>query len=147
MHYTVAIATIYVEFFRGATGKVQLLLKMCTIYRLWLLIFVWLSFNYFLMDFFISSSQEHQRREKSKARELRTSPWWKNQLGKGICYHCGQRFLATDLTMDHLIPIARGGLSKKGNVVPSCKPCNTKKGYKTSVDQAFEELKQRESES
>ncbi len=93
------------------------------------------------MDFFIAASFEHQRREKTKARELRASPWWKNQLGKGICYHCGERFHPSALTMDHLIPVARGGFSKKGNVVPACKDCNTKKGYKTALDAAFEELK------
>jgi 5-methylcytosine-specific restriction endonuclease McrA len=29
--------------------------------------------------------------------------------------------------MDHLVPVARGGKSTKGNVVPACKPCNNKK--------------------
>ncbi len=29
--------------------------------------------------------------------------------------------------MDHIVPVSRGGMSTKGNVVPSCKPCNTKK--------------------
>ncbi len=95
------------------------------------------------MEFFIASSPEHQRREKLKARDLRSSPWWKNQLGKGVCYHCDRRFHPSELTMDHLIPIARGGQSTKGNVVPSCKPCNTQKGYKTALDSAFEELKNR----
>ncbi len=35
----------------------------------------------------------------------------------------------TDLTMDHLIPLSRGGKSKKGNLVPACKECNNKKKY------------------
>ncbi len=30
--------------------------------------------------------------------------------------------------MDHITPVARGGRSTKGNVVPSCKACNTKRG-------------------
>ncbi len=29
--------------------------------------------------------------------------------------------------MDHVVPLARGGKSKKGNVVTACKECNTKK--------------------
>ena len=97
------------------------------------------------MEFFIAASPEHQRREKLKARDLRASQWWKNQLGRGTCHHCGDRFHPSELTMDHLIPIARGGQSSKNNVVPSCKPCNTRKGYKTSLDEAFEELKQQRS--
>lgn len=43
--------------------------------------------------------------------------------------------------MDHLIPIARGGKSTKNNCVPSCKDCNSKKGYKTRAEMAMEELK------
>lgn len=95
------------------------------------------------MEFFIAADQTHQRREKAKARELRASQWWKNQLAKGLCYHCESRFHPKDLTMDHLLPIARGGLTSKGNVVTSCKDCNTAKGHSTSLDKAFEELKNR----
>ncbi len=29
--------------------------------------------------------------------------------------------------MDHVVPMVRGGRSTKGNVVPACKECNTKK--------------------
>ncbi len=108
------------------------------------LIFDCLSFTSLVMEFFIAASPEHQRREKHKARELRATQWWKNQLGRGLCHHCGQRFHPSELTMDHLLPIARGGHSTKGNVVPSCKPCNTQKGHKTAIDQAFEELKSRD---
>lgn len=90
--------------------------------------------------FFAPASPEHQKKEKAKARELRASAWWKGQLGKGVCYHCEQRFKPADLTMDHLIPIARGGKSDKKNCVPSCKDCNTKKGYKTRAELVMESL-------
>jgi 5-methylcytosine-specific restriction endonuclease McrA len=29
--------------------------------------------------------------------------------------------------MDHQVPLGRGGRSTRGNVVPSCKECNTNK--------------------
>ena len=90
--------------------------------------------------YFQSSSIEHQKREKVKAQKLRASRWWKNQLGRGVCYHCEKRFHPFELTMDHLIPIARGGMSDKNNVVPSCKECNTKKGSKTRAEIALSEL-------
>jgi 5-methylcytosine-specific restriction protein A len=90
--------------------------------------------------FFAAASPEHQKKEKAKARELRQSSWWKQQRGKGICYHCGGRFPVEELTMDHLIPIARGGTSDKKNCVPSCKECNSKKGHQTRAEMAFEEL-------
>jgi len=31
--------------------------------------------------------------------------------------------------MDHVVPLIRGGKSKKGNVVAACKECNSKKKY------------------
>ena len=67
------------------------------------------------------------KRERSKARELRMSQWWKRRCAKGICYYCGRSVLPKELTMDHIVPIARGGRSTKGNVVTSCKDCNNKK--------------------
>lgn len=76
-------------------------------------------------SFLVPVSEEDIRRERRKARELRQSPWWKNRTGKGVCAHCGGRFPARELTMDHLVPVIRGGRSTKGNVVPSCKPCNS----------------------
>lgn len=92
--------------------------------------------------FFSPASEQHQKKEKAKARELRQSSWWKQTLGRGICYHCEQRFPPKDLTMDHLIPISRGGKSDKKNCVPSCKECNTKKGYKTRAEMVMEEMAQ-----
>jgi 5-methylcytosine-specific restriction endonuclease McrA len=76
-------------------------------------------------DFF--DDEEHLRREKNKARELRQSQWWKRRLARGICHYCGRRFPARELTMDHVVPIARGGKTTKGNVVACCKECNTRK--------------------
>jgi 5-methylcytosine-specific restriction endonuclease McrA len=76
-------------------------------------------------DFF--DDEEHLRREKNKARELRQSQWWKRRLARGICHYCGRRFPARELTMDHVVPIARGGKTTKGNVVTCCKECNTRK--------------------
>ena len=70
-------------------------------------------------------SEEDMRRERRKARELRDSQWWKNRTSQGLCHHCGGQFPSRELTMDHLVPIIRGGKTTRGNVVPSCKPCNT----------------------
>ena len=32
-----------------------------------------------------------------------------------------------NLTMDHLVPLSRGGKSIRANLVPACKECNNKK--------------------
>ncbi|HUJ19660.1 MAG TPA: HNH endonuclease [Nitrospirota bacterium] len=80
-------------------------------------------------DYFIAADDEHIRREKAKARGLRQSQWWKRRRSSGVCYYCGRVFKPADLTMDHLVPVARGGRSVQGNVVPACKECNSKKKY------------------
>jgi 5-methylcytosine-specific restriction protein A len=67
------------------------------------------------------------KRERRKARELRQSQWWKRRLAKGLCHYCGRAVAPAELTMDHIVPIARGGRSTKGNVVPACKECNNRK--------------------
>ncbi|MBW2143871.1 MAG: HNH endonuclease, partial [Deltaproteobacteria bacterium] len=38
------------------------------------------------------------------------------------------------LTMDHVVPLSRGGKSRKGNIVAACKECNTKKKYLLPVE-------------
>ena len=76
------------------------------------------------------------RRERAKARELRASQWWKRRCSAGVCHYCGQQVGAKALTMDHLVPIIRGGRSSKGNVVPACKACNALKKHRLAL--AFE---------
>ena len=67
------------------------------------------------------------KRERRKARELRQSQWWKRKCARGLCFYCQRRFPARELTMDHIVPIARGGRSTKSNLVPACKDCNNQK--------------------
>ncbi len=67
------------------------------------------------------------KREKYKARDLRNSQWWKRRCAKGVCHYCGEATPAKELTLDHVVPIARGGKTTKGNVVPACKDCNNRK--------------------
>jgi 5-methylcytosine-specific restriction endonuclease McrA len=80
--------------------------------------------------FLVEITYEQIRQERKKARELRASQWWKRKRGTGICHHCGGRYSPKELTMDHLIPIIRGGKSTRGNLVPSCKKCNTERKHR-----------------
>ncbi len=79
-------------------------------------------------------------REREKARELRQSQWWRNQIASGVCHYCGRAFKPSELTMDHVIPVARGGRSERGNVVPCCKACNTAKKNKTQAERILDTL-------
>ena len=72
--------------------------------------------------------------EKAKARKLRQSQWWRKKIESGICHYCGGVFPSDTLTMDHIVPIARGGKSTRGNLVPACKKCNSNKKYYTPAE-------------
>jgi 5-methylcytosine-specific restriction endonuclease McrA len=86
------------------------------------------------------ADEKHIRKERERARQLRASPWWKSQLAKGTCHYCGKTFPPDELTMDHLIPVARGGTSTKGNVVPACFACNQSKAAQTPAEQILSSL-------
>lgn len=74
------------------------------------------------------------RREKEKARRLRKTHWWNSRVEKGVCHYCGRHVGRENLTMDHIVPLARGGRSVKGNLAPACKTCNNKKKYLLPVE-------------
>ncbi len=76
-------------------------------------------------DFFMDDAL--LKKERAKARELRNSQWWKRKRANGICHYCKRKFRPAELTMDHLIPLVRGGRSEKFNLVPCCKDCNSRK--------------------
>jgi len=86
--------------------------------------------------FLVEVTAERIRQEREKARELRATQWWKRKRAAGTCYHCGGRFPPKELTMDHLVPIIRGGKSTKGNIVPSCKKCNSDRKYRLPFEQS-----------
>jgi len=67
------------------------------------------------------------RRQKARARELRASAWWKRRVSAGVCHYCRRAVGSRALTLDHVVPMSRGGRSVRANLVPACKDCNTKK--------------------
>ena len=80
--------------------------------------------------------EEDIAREKAKARQIRHTAWWSRRVERGICYYCGSNVGPKNLTMDHIVPLSRGGKSKKGNIVPACKECNNKKKYLLPIEWA-----------
>ena len=81
------------------------------------------------MDDYIEIKRDERQiaREREKARQLRKSAWWQAQLDRGVCHYCGRKFTREELTMDHVVPVVRGGKSNKSNVVVCCKDCNNAK--------------------
>ena len=77
--------------------------------------------------FTVEVSDAALRREKTRARALRQTAWWKRRIASGDCHYCGRQVGSRSLTLDHVIPLIRGGRSVRGNMVPACKDCNSKK--------------------
>jgi 5-methylcytosine-specific restriction protein A len=73
--------------------------------------------------------------QRQKTRELRASRWWQNKIAnQPRCYYCDVQLKKTEVTMDHIVPIIRGGLTTKSNIVVCCRPCNQRKADLTPVE-------------
>ncbi|MGI6368235.1 MAG: HNH endonuclease [Anaerolineae bacterium] len=50
---------------------------------------------------------------------------------EGTCQYCGQPLARHEMTVDHVLPRIRGGVTDWENVVCACQRCNTRKGSRT----------------
>lgn len=48
-----------------------------------------------------------------------------------VCQYCYRKFTEKKLTLDHVIPLSKGGRHEWTNVVTACSACNNKKGDKS----------------
>lgn len=81
---------------------------------------------------FAANKKRHAKRRSNLKNIIAdlTASEWKDILKKfgNKCAYCGNDFTKkTPPTQDHVVPISKGGNHTKDNVVPSCKPCNSKK--------------------
>jgi len=49
----------------------------------------------------------------------------------GKCHYCGAQCAFSELTLDHIVPVADGGSNSLDNLVLACRPCNVRKGKKS----------------
>lgn len=64
---------------------------------------------------------------------MSVNPIWLAAFGSE-CWYCGITLTPEIATVDHRIPICRGGRRTKHNVVPACHRCNCMKGRKTEEE-------------
>lgn len=77
-------------------------------------------------------ANKHRHQARSRGREvdlvLRKEI---RRLYHSACIYCG----ATErITLDHLIPLSRGGDHTIGNLAPACRSCNARKGTKLPIE-------------
>lgn len=79
--------------------------------------------------------RKHKQTEKKKAYELRKTPKWKSRVQKeGRCAYCSIPLTVATATMDHIVPLSRGGKTTMSNIVVSCQSCNTQKSSQIAVE-------------
>lgn len=63
-----------------------------------------------------------------------TKAQWRDLLREceNKCFYCGIQ--SSDLHIEHMIPISRGGNHTLSNIVPACLICNSRKGTKTAEE-------------
>lgn len=69
-----------------------------------------------------------------RARHRTTVPFTRANIylrDEHTCQYCGHAFASEDLTFDHVIPAAQGGLRRWENIATACVPCNRRKGNRT----------------
>lgn len=49
------------------------------------------------------------------------------------CQYCNSQFTTAQLTLDHVLPLSKGGKTTWENIVASCGPCNSRKGNSTNM--------------
>ena len=83
--------------------------------------------NYEILDDYIDDGfgDIADRYHRSRiSNELRWQIW---QRDKFICRSCGSQYM---LTVDHIVPVSKGGKPIPENLQTLCKECNAKKGSK-----------------
>jgi 5-methylcytosine-specific restriction endonuclease McrA len=81
------------------------------------------------------SAYAHRRRARELAAGVSWTPEeWSALVGQwaGRCAYCGRNDVR--LTVDHRIPLTKGGSDSIDNVLPACKPCNSRKGTRMELE-------------
>lgn len=74
-------------------------------------------------------NRKHRRRSLIGEGHVSSEEWQSIKAAHGnACAYCGTA--ERPLEMDHVKPLSRGGEHVASNIVPACKPCNSRKGAK-----------------
>lgn len=50
------------------------------------------------------------------------------------CFYCGDQLSRRTQSIDHMVPLSRGGRNSYDNIVDACRECNTEKGCLTDEE-------------
>lgn len=80
-----------------------------------------------------AAAEEHRRVAKRGVQGgVDTAAWLALvAAADGVRTYCGA---SQPLTMDHRVPLSRGGRHEIANLIPACKPCNSRKHTRTEEE-------------
>jgi len=61
---------------------------------------------------------------------------------EGRCQYCGKKFPTSELSIDHVIPLSRGGQTRWENVACACTECNKRKGGRLPSEAGMKLIRQ-----
>lgn len=87
-------------------------------------------------------SKQRRRQAQASAAGMFTFQQWmaKCAYWGWRCYLCGKSLTLKTVTLDHRIPLSRGGSCWPANLAPACRRCNESKGIKT--DREYRDFQQ-----
>ena len=93
-------------------------------------------------------SQRNIQARRAGARGQITSDQWRMLLRRHRfkCFYCAVKLSPSNRTLDHKIPLSRGGTNTINNVVPACRPCNNRKLKMTTEEFLAREKQARRSQ-
>jgi 5-methylcytosine-specific restriction endonuclease McrA len=59
-----------------------------------------------------------------------------------LCQYCGHHFPTSELSLDHVMPRSRGGVTSWENIVCACVACNVRKGGRTPTEARMQLIRQ-----
>lgn len=66
-----------------------------------------------------------KRESRKKMRAKRRQLWWRSPF----CHWCKRKLTFEESSVDHVIPLSRGGTNHIKNLVIACVECNLKRGH------------------
>jgi len=102
-------------------------------------VYVHSSFHRFQVPCIIRLKDFVKRRHRLQATFSRSNIFRRDAQ---TCQYCYQIFTEKDLTLDHVIPVSRGGKKTWENIVTACMKCNQKKANKTPQEARMKLLSQ-----
>ncbi len=58
-----------------------------------------------------------------------------------VCQYCALDLSPEEATLDHVVPVSRGGASTRANLVTACTDCNSRKADRTPKEAGMPLLK------